>query len=215
MRTTFTATLALFTAMIVGCSSDTTDTTDAPAATDATLGDSESMDTDSTDASEAVAPGKSFALSGDNTQVLFTGTKKSGDNHSGGFKTMAGSIGLTDAGGVGSINVVVETESLFSDADRLTGHLKNEDFFSVNEFPELKFESSSIEGDGEVTVTGLLTMHGKTAEISFPANVTVVDGNVTLAADFKVDRTKFGMNFVGKPDDPINADVDIKVIVGE
>jgi polyisoprenoid-binding protein YceI len=65
-----------------------------------------------------------------------------------------------------------------------------------------------------VTVTGNLTMHGQTNEISFPATIDVADGHVTLNSEFKVDRTKFGMNYPGKPDDPINADVDIRIMVG-
>ena len=154
-----------------------------------------------------------FALSGQNTQVLFTGVKKSGDSHSGGFKSLAGHI-HTAEGAVTGISVVMQTESLFSDDERLTGHLKNEDFFSVAEFPEMKFESTKVEGSGDVTVTGNLTMHGETAEISFPATVSVEGESVKLTSEFKVDRTKFGMNYVGKPDDPINAEVEIKIIVG-
>ncbi len=154
-----------------------------------------------------------FKLTGENTQVLFTGTKQSGDNHSGGFKGIAGEITLHE-GAVEAINVTIETDSLFSDADRLTGHLKNEDFFSVQEFPEMKFVSSKIEGTEPATVTGMLTMHGETAEISFPATIAVNDGSVSLTSEFKVDRTKFGMNYTGQPNDPINAEVDIRIIVG-
>ena len=155
----------------------------------------------------------SFKLTGENTQVLFTGTKQSGDNHSGGFKGIVGEITLHE-GVVEAINVTIETDSLFSDADRLTGHLKNEDFFSVQEFPEMKFVSSKIEGGEPATVTGALTMHGQFAMISFPATIAVNDGSVSLTSEFKVDRTKFGMNYTGQPNDPINAEVDIKIIVG-
>lgn len=210
--------LALFSLFFVGCSTETVESTAETSGShdgDSADHDAEgSADHDGHDHGEGDAhTAGAFALSGSNTQVLFTGTKKSGDSHSGGFKSLTGEIALTE-GGIGAIQVVIETASLFSDADRLTGHLKNEDFFSVNEFPELKFESSKIEGEGDVTVTGTLTMHGQTAEISFPAAVTVADDQVSLAAEFKVDRTKFGMNYTGKPDDPINADVDIKIIVG-
>lgn len=153
------------------------------------------------------------ALSGENTQVLFTGVKKSGDSHSGGFNVLKGEMEICEGDPLG-LMVTIDTESLFSDDERLTGHLKSEDFFSVKEFAEMKFESSSIEGDGDVTITGLLTMHGKTEEISFPATISVDGENVKLTSEFKVDRTKFGMDFEGKADDPINAEVDIKVIVG-
>lgn len=154
-----------------------------------------------------------FAITSENTTVLFVGTKKSGDSKSGGFKTVSGAIGV-DGDTITSINVVIDVDSLYSEADKLTGHLKNEDFFSVKEFPELKFASTKIDGQTDVTITGDLTMHGQTAEISFPATVAVVDGDVKLDAKFKVDRTKFGMNYTGQPDDPINADVDIQISVG-
>ena len=78
----------------------------------------------------------------------------------------------------------------------------------------MKFASTAIDGQTDVTITGDLTMHGQTAQISFPATVAVVDGNVKLDAKFKVDRTKFGMNYTGQPDDPINAEVDIEISVG-
>ena len=65
-----------------------------------------------------------------------------------------------------------------------------------------------------MTVTGMLTMHGETAVITFPATISVADDSVKLSSEFKVDRTKFGMDYVGKPDDPIKAEVDIKVTVG-
>jgi polyisoprenoid-binding protein YceI len=204
MRYTFSI-LAVFSTLLVGCAYETAEeTVTAPAAghdDHAAHGDAE----------PAAAEG--FALTGENTQVLFTGTKKSGDSQSGGFKVLSGNIPMAE-GKITGINVVIETDSLFSSDERLTGHLKNEDFFSAPEFPELKFESTKVEGDGDVTVTGTLTMHGQTGEVSFPAKFRVADGKVTLNSEFKVDRTKFGMNFTGKPDDPINADVDIKIIVG-
>lgn len=194
---------AVFGLVLAGCGTETTveDTTSEPAETAAP------------DSSAQPAAGDTFALTGDNTQVLFTGTKQSGDSHSGGFKTLTGQIKLSD-GSAESISVVIDTDSLYSDAERLTGHLKSEDFFSVPEFPEMKFESTQIEGAGEVTVTGNLTMHGQTQDISFPATIDVVDDQVSLNAEFKVDRSRFGMDYTGKPDDPINAEVDIRVIVG-
>lgn len=215
MKHTF-STLALFSALLAGCASETTE----EIATTPAVGHDADHDhgAEGHDAEEDGSPTDAastdaFALTGENTQVLFTGTKKSGDSHSGGFKALTGTI-ATAEGKVTSINVVIETDSLFSDAERLTGHLKNEDFFSASEFPELKFESTRIEGDGDLTVTGTLTMHGQTGEVSFPAKASVADGKVTLNSEFKVDRTKFGMNYTGKPDDPINADVDVKIIVG-
>ncbi len=177
---------------------------------------SEEATNPSPDAGDNTTPetssGSGFAVTSENTKVLFVGTKKSGDSQAGGFKEVSGTIGV-DGDKITSVNVVIQVDSLFSDQDKLTGHLKNEDFFSVKEFPELTFASSKVEGSGEVTITGELNMHGQTGEISFPATVSVTDGNVKLDAKFKVDRTKFGMNYTGQPDNPINAEVDIEILV--
>ena len=202
LRTLLFVTGASFITM--GCTVETTTEIDAD------VGSQSDADDPSTDESGS---GSEFAVTSENTKVLFVGTKKSGDSKSGGFKTVSGSIGV-DGDSITSVNVVIDVESIFSEAEKLTAHLKNEDFFSAKEFPELKFESTKVEGTGEVTVTGNLTMHGQTAEISFPATATVTEGDVKLNGKFKVDRTKFGMNYTGKPDDPINAEVDIEISVG-
>ena len=38
-------------------------------------------------------------------------------------------------------------------------------------------------------------MHGKTKEVSFPATVAVTDKGLTLASEFKIDRTDWGINY--------------------
>ena len=90
----------------------------------------------------------SFTVTSENTKVSFVGTKKSGDSKFGGFKTVNGQIGVTDER-VSSVKVVIDVESLYSEAEKLTAHLKNEDFFSAKEFPELAFSSKSIVGADE------------------------------------------------------------------
>ena len=157
-----------------------------------------------------------FVLSGDNTQVLFTGSKKSGDSHSGVFKTLTGTIAISDSQSIDSIRAEINVESLVADVDRLTTHLKSADFFSQNEYPQLVFESTRIDGSGgQVMVTGNLTMHGVIREISFPANVLIEGEDVKLNSEFTIDRTQFDMTFTGMPTDPINSEVSLKVIVGE
>ena len=195
-----------------GCGAEPSTEAD-PTPSNSTSAGSESDSQNEEGGTKNESAGSEFTVTSDNTKVAFIGTKKSGDSRTGGFKTVSGSIGV-DGEAITSINVLIDVESLYSEKEKLTGHLKNEDFFSVKEFPELKFASKKVEGSGDVTITGDLTMHGQTAEISFPATVAVTDGNVKLDAKFKVDRTKFGMNYTGQPDDPINADVDIEISVG-
>lgn len=153
-------------------------------------------------ASQAFAADVKYALTGDNTKVEWTGTKSDG-KHSGGFKKLTG----TAAGGKAEdlkINVEIDCASLYSDSDKLTGHLKSPDFFSVKEHPNAKFASKSIKKDDKgYKVTGDLTLLGKTKEISFPAEIGT-DGKLTLKADFKIKRSEFGMTYgKGKVDDDV------------
>jgi polyisoprenoid-binding protein YceI len=144
-------------------------------------------------------------LTGENTKVEFTGTKKDG-KHDGGFKSLTGTVSVTD-GNVTSakIDVTIQTDSLWSDNAGLTQHLKNADFFDVKTNPTSKFVSKSIVADGKTyKVTGDLTLNGKTGSVTFPATITATGGAFTLVADFKIDRTKFGMTYgKGKVDDEV------------
>ncbi len=66
------------------------------------------------------------------------------------------------------IKVTVKASSIFTDNDTRDGHLKGEDFFNVDKYPEIVFESSSIEKKGEQFVAkGTLTFLGKEKDFDF------------------------------------------------
>lgn len=140
-------------------------------------------------------------LTGENTKIEFTGKKPDG-KHDGGFKTLTGA--WTAPGGdvtKGAIEVTIQADSLWSDNDGLTKHLKNQDFFDVKTHKTAKFKSTKIEKDGsKYKITGDLTLLGKTKSISFPAEIK---GN-TLSSAFTIDRTDFGMTYgKGKIEDKV------------
>ena len=162
-------------------------------------------------ADAAPADGPGMALDESNTEITFVGTKADG-KHDGGFKEFSGRVGLDEASEkIESISVEIQTASLWSDNEKLTAHLKNADFFNVNEHPTAKFESTSIKGDAdELKETGNLTLLGNTEEITFPAQATVADGKVTLTSEFKIDRTRFGMNYgQGQVDNEVTIQVNV------
>ena len=102
--------------------------------------------------------------------------------------------------------------SIWSDSERLTGHLKNEDFFDVTRFPATTFAVTGMEGTGpQHTVTGNLTLHGVTKSISFPAEIRVTNEEVTVRAEFAINRQDFGIKYPGRPDDLIRDRVVIKL----
>lgn len=79
---------------------------------------------------------------------------------------------------------------------KLVGHLKNEDFFDVENNPTATFEITNVEG---TTVKGNLTIKGITKPIEFTAEINEVEGGVELVGDtFKIDRTLFGIEYKSK-----------------
>jgi polyisoprenoid-binding protein YceI len=154
----------------------------------------------------AVADDK-VALTGDNTKVTFVGTKPGG-KHEGGFKTLKGAA-VVAGDALSKVAVEIDMESLFSDDPKLTAHLKSPDFFGVKTNPKSKFESTKVEkSDKGYTITGNLTLNGKTKEISFPATVTATGGAVKIESSFSIDKRDFGMEYGGgKIDDKVSIKV--------
>jgi len=150
-------------------------------------------------------------LTGDNTKIEFVGTKKDG-KHSGSFPKLSGTFDLGDDATKAKISVTIDMEGLESDDPKLTGHLKSPDFFETKKYPDAKFVSKTIKSDKEgYTVTGDLTMHGKTKEISFPAKITKADGGASLTSEFKIKRSDWGMTWgTDKVDDAAQLTVKIK-----
>ena len=164
---------------------------------------------------EAPAARQSLAISGDASKVEFTGAKVTG-SHDGGFRDFAGTIDFDPAAPTNStIEVTIQTSSIFTDSDRLTGHLKSDEFFDVANIPTAVFRSTAIAegGAGEAThtITGDLTLHGVTKSISFPATVSVSAAEVAATSEFAIDRQDFGITYPGMPDDLIRDEVVIRL----
>jgi polyisoprenoid-binding protein YceI len=170
-----------------------------------------------TNAPAASAPGtaaKTYAFSATDSKVEFTGSKVTG-KHDGGFRKFAGELNVADGKLVPAGNkVVIDTTSLFSDAERLTGHLKSADFFDVAKHPTATFVTTDIKPTATNSiVTGNLTLHGVTKQISFPAKIDVTDGSVKVDAEFFLNRFDFDIKYSGKADDLIRQEVVLRLKV--
>ncbi|QSE96733.1 YceI family protein [Fulvivirga lutea] len=111
---------------------------------------------------------------------------------------------------------------------KLVGHLKSADFFDAENHPTANFTITSVEPysakdsikvkkefESEYKpasakehrvespthkITGNLTMRGKTLSVSFPANVTLTDGQIMAKAKFNIDRTQWGLQYGDEAD---------------
>lgn len=99
--------------------------------------------------------------------------------------------------------------------DKLDGHLKNDDFFGVDNHPtsKLKFKTISNKGNGVYTIVADLTIKGITNPVTFDLNVAQNSASTT----FKIDRTKYGIKygsgsfFSSLGDKTINDEFDVTV----
>lgn len=150
-------------------------------------------------------------LTGANTTIKFVGSKADG-KHDGGFKKVTGTASYTaDTAKTLKLSVEIDTNSLYSDDEKLTAHLKSPDFFSVKRNPTSKFTSTKIlEGRTGHTIYGELTLNGKTKEIAFPATITATDSGLKLASKFEINRNDFGISYgKGKIDDTVKIAVTV------
>ncbi len=165
-------------------------------------------------AAPAQAPAKkaeTLAISAEGSKISFVGKKVVG-SHDGGFKKFGGTIELVENDSLASkVTVEIDVNSIFTDSDRLTGHLKSPDFFDAAKFPKATFTSKTITAqaaDGNThQVGGELEIHGIKKTIVFPATIKADASGVTATATFKINRKDFGMNYPGAADNLIQDDV--------
>ncbi len=98
----------------------------------------------------------------------------------------------------------VKASSVDTNQSQRDEHLRSPDFFDAGRYPEIAFESTSISANGDDTfrITGNLTLHGVTNELSLEAEVqgTETDpqtGNerIGLEVTGQLSRGEYGMQF--------------------
>ncbi|MBK6784266.1 MAG: YceI family protein [Saprospiraceae bacterium] len=114
------------------------------------------------------------------------------------------------------------------DKSNLESHLKGtggkgeEDFFNTKKFLTSTFEITKVTGlandkEGNALVYGNLTILTVTKEVSFKANINILENNVTVTTPiFQINRTDWGLkyqskNFGALKDEFINDEVKLQI----
>jgi polyisoprenoid-binding protein YceI len=73
-----------------------------------------------------------------------------------------------------NIQVDIDVASIDTREEKRDGHLRSADFFDVEKFPKMTFQSKRIEsnGKGRYTLTGDLSIHGVTRELAVDVEET-------------------------------------------
>ncbi len=111
--------------------------------------------------------------------------------------------GTVDATGPLTLSGSVEVASVDTGDENRDGHLQSPDFFDAAQFPEIKFTSTAAEtsGDGELKLTGEITIHGITKPIELTGELSEGGedpwGNQRIGFEVagKVDRRDFDLKF--------------------
>ncbi len=134
------------------------------------------------------------------SKVYWTGKKVTGE-HTGYLSVDNGTLMMKDGKLSGAVinmdmNSIVCTDLEGEWNGKLVGHLKSEDFFSVEKHPVAKFEAKSFKKSGtQHEVTGHLTIKGITHEVSFPVEVKMDGDKVMANGTAKFDRTKWDIRY--------------------
>ena len=131
------------------------------------------------------------------SNIHWLGEKVTGQ-HEGNLSLKSGALVLTDGEVTGGSFVVDMNSMTCTDlegeyAGKLIGHLKSDDFFGVENFPEaaLTFTAVEAKGNGVYAVTGDFTIKGKTNPASF--DLTVNENGAT--AKVVIDRSKYDIRY--------------------
>ena len=126
-------------------------------------------------------------------------------NVKGAFKNITGTLKLNGADLTQSaVEASIDASTIDTCDAQRDAHLKSADFFDVEKFPRLTFKSNRVSKnkDGELTVTGDLTIHGVTRNAIFkvegPSAATKDPwGNtrVGLSATTRINRKDFGLTW--------------------
>jgi polyisoprenoid-binding protein YceI len=121
----------------------------------------------------------------------------------GNFREFEGQLEIPDDISQAKVTGTIKAASIDTGEPKRDDHLRSADFFGADEYPELTFESTRIEviDENEFHVTGNLTLHGVTGEITLHVEVTGTEedpwGNtrVGIEAQGELNRGEYGMTF--------------------
>jgi polyisoprenoid-binding protein YceI len=126
-------------------------------------------------------------------------------NVKGQFAKISGKLTLDEADVTKSyVEASIDAASINTREEQRDAHLKSPDFFHVEQHPTLSFKSAQIaqKGDGELAVTGDLTIRGVTRKVVFTVEGPTAPGKdpwgntrIGVSATTKINRKDFGLTW--------------------
>ena len=102
------------------------------------------------------------------------------------------------------INFTVDVNSITTDNEKRDGHLKSDDFFNVEKYPQIKFASTSFTplGNNKYKLVGNLTIRDVTKPVTFDVKyggtVNMYGVHVGFKATTSLNRKDYNLKFAGQ-----------------
>lgn len=147
---------------------------------------------------------QTYSIDRNHTRLEFSAKHMMVTTVRGSFEDFAGTVEVDgDDPTSARAQAVVKTASLWTGVEMRDNHLRSDDFFGVEKYPEMTFQSTAVEKTGENTykVTGDLTIRDVARPITLEVEVEgqIIDpwGNerVGLSARGRLNRKDWGLNW--------------------
>lgn len=138
-----------------------------------------------------------FDVSSENSSLKWKGKKVTGE-HFGSINIEDGSVTFEDGNlvsGKFSVDMTSITVEDIEDEEnnaKLTGHLKSDDFFDVENHNNATLVVTAVDGN---TVKAALTIKGITNDVKFPITVEETEDAVVVTGNLEVDRTLYNVKY--------------------
>ena len=152
-----------------------------------------------------------------NFQIRHVASKLSGT-----FSDVTGSI-LIDRADLAnsSVNAKIDLLSVNTSHAKRDEHIKKEEYLDVGHFADMQFISTKVVAinASEGIVTGKLTLHGVTQELSFPFKVLGYANDpwggyrTGIEAHTIIKAADFGFAWTAKSDGPVGGEVEVTLLI--
>lgn len=122
-------------------------------------------------------------------------------NVSGRFRDLSGTIVYDEQDpSRSSVTAVIKADSIWTDNDTRDKHLRSADFFEVEKFPEIRFQSTKVVKQGDQLIaTGNLTIKDVTKEVTLPFTIAKAEarGKTRLGVESgtKINRYEYNVKY--------------------
>lgn len=114
-----------------------------------------------------------------------------------------------------SFDVSIDAVTVNTDNHLRDEHLRDESYFDVKNYPRIHLVSSKISASGKngaYSLTGQLTIKGKTKQVSFPFTVAPTADGYIFKGSFKIKRKEFDVGGTSTIADEVTIDLNVHAV---